>query len=360
VLYVSEGWTPHDRRFLAAMSSRLGRTHWLRLGGGDGHAPDDLPRGVRAVRDRGAAPGEDAWTERIASAARETACDLVHAGPVPTAGLAAVRARAKPVVVMAWGSDVLLAAERGASTASRASEALRGAAGFVADARCVEEAARALGLPDATPRAVFPWGVEREALEDPGSGRALRARLGWEDAHVCVSLRAWKPEYRLDVLLDAFDAARGSDPRLRLALLGGGEDAPRVLARARPWIDAGVAACPGNVPAPELRAWLAASDLYVSSVPSDGSSVSLLEAMAAGRAAVVVGRHGNREWVEPGRTGWLVPPGDPAALAAALREAFRDPAALRRAGAAAREVVLARARWEENVGALFALYERVA
>jgi hypothetical protein len=364
VLYVSEAATPHDRRFLAAMAGRLRSTTWLRVGARvAGPDPGPLPAGVRerpAVASPAGVAGDAARQEAVREAARETRPDVVLAGPVPTSALAAVRAAGKPVIAMAWGSDVLLAAARGKAEAARAGEALRGADGFVGDARCVEEAAAALGLPASTPRAVFPWGLEEASRAAPPSTSPLRRRLGWEGRHVAVAARAWSRAYRVDVLLEAFEEALAADPDLRLLLLGEGDEAPLVRARSAPWVEAGRAVLAGHVTPGGVRAWFEAADVYVSAVPADGSSISLLEAMALAKPPVVADAFGNREWVEPGRSGWLVPPGDAPALARALVAAFRDPASLRAAGGRARETVLARARWEENVERLFALFEEVA
>ena len=57
----------------------------------------------------------------------------------------------------------------------------------------------------------------------------------------------------------------------------------------------------------------------------DGVPNAILEAMAAGCAVVAADAGGVGEVIRDGRTGWLVPPGDPAALAQSLRHALADP-----------------------------------
>jgi glycosyltransferase involved in cell wall biosynthesis len=99
------------------------------------------------------------------------------------------------------------------------------------------------------------------------------------------------------------------------------------------------------------------ADLYASATYSDGSSISLLEAMGCGLPVVVPDRHGNREWVRPGVNGWLYPPGDAGALRAAMLDALTRSelrAAMRDANLAA---VRERADWERNFPKLLEVYD---
>lgn len=84
---------------------------------------------------------------------------------------------------------------------------------------------------------------------------------------------------------------------------------------------------------------LAGSDVFVLPTPSEGLSIAIMEAMAAALPVVATAVGGNAELVEPGRTGYLVPAGDVAALAEALRVLARDPVKRRAMGRAARSRV---------------------
>lgn len=69
---------------------------------------------------------------------------------------------------------------------------------------------------------------------------------------------------------------------------------------------------------------------------SDGTCRAMLEAMACARPVIGVNVGAIADTIEPGKTGWLVPPGDRAALAAAMADALSDRARLAQMGAAAR------------------------
>jgi glycosyltransferase involved in cell wall biosynthesis len=82
----------------------------------------------------------------------------------------------------------------------------------------------------------------------------------------------------------------------------------------------------------DLPALLAHSDVYVSTSLSDGTSVSLLEALSTGTFPVVSDIPANRPWIRHGVNGLLFPTGDDRALAERLAEALAG-AALRAAAA---------------------------
>ena len=84
---------------------------------------------------------------------------------------------------------------------------------------------------------------------------------------------------------------------------------------------------------PEL---LADCDLFVLPSLFEGLPLSILEAMAARRAVVASDIGGNDEAVIEGETGVLVPPAEPAALAAAIRALLADAPRRQRFGAAGR------------------------
>lgn len=103
---------------------------------------------------------------------------------------------------------------------------------------------------------------------------------------------------------------------------------------------------------------LPAFDVFTLSSREEGIPNALLEAMAAARPCVVTRVGGNAEVLEDGRTGWLVPPRDPGALADALAEALTDRAEADRRAAAARAAMIAERSIEAMVRRHEAFYEQ--
>jgi glycosyltransferase involved in cell wall biosynthesis len=103
---------------------------------------------------------------------------------------------------------------------------------------------------------------------------------------------------------------------------------------------------------PDLQA---ASDLFVMPSLWEGLPLALLEAMLAGKPIIASATSGIPEAIETERDGLLTPPGDAAALSAALARLLRDPEERRRLGAAA----LARGQREFTVGVVADAYLRL-
>jgi glycosyltransferase involved in cell wall biosynthesis len=160
-------------------------------------------------------------------------------------------------------------------------------------------------------------------------GAAPRRALGVAaDRPLVLTLARLTPQKGLPTLLDA--AARV--PGAVFAIVGEGPERDALEARIRQlglgdrvWL-LGFRS--------DTAALLAACDLFVLPSRYEGLPLSILEAMAAGRAVVASAIPGNDEAVVHGETGVLVPVDDPAALAAAIRELLADPGRAARLGAA--------------------------
>jgi len=115
----------------------------------------------------------------------------------------------------------------------------------------------------------------------------------------------------------------------------------------------------GRVTDREMHAWHELSTLFVHPTLYEGSSLVTLEAMAHRRAVVASAAGGIPDKVRPGENGWLVPPGDPSALAAALSGAMSDPTRLARYGLAGRTIVEREFSWAAAGDATVELYRRL-
>ncbi len=272
--------------------------------------------------------------------------DLVNAHFVPNYGVLGALCGRHPLVVTAWGSDLLVSATRDALQRARARFVLGRSELVLADSENLAAAARALGAAAGTVVAL-PWGIELGRFR-PGAAPELGLLL---------STRMHEPVYDLPTIIEAARPVLEERAGARLVIAGDGRlrrALERLAARRLP---AGRYAFVGRRSPDELAAWLGRAEVYLSAARSDSTSVSLLEAMACGAIPVVCDLDGNREWVSEGAGARLFRAGDPADAARALRLALGDPAWAAQARARNRREVEARANWTVNMARIETLFE---
>jgi len=106
----------------------------------------------------------------------------------------------------------------------------------------------------------------------------------------------------------------------------------------------------------DIPGFLSALDVFVTPTLREGMSISLLEAMAATKPIVASSIPQNREVIEDGVTGLVVPTSNPRAIARAIARFAKDPELARACGQAARQRVLDQYTLERTLEATWALY----
>lgn len=251
---------------------------------------------------------------RIARVLRRVRPDLVHTHrPVLAYALPSLLGRLRRRTV----HTVHNLAEREVTGAARRGHWLAIRAGAAPVAICQSVADSIWSVYGVRPRALIPNGVPVATFSAPAvPRRAWREREGIpEDAIVLACVARLSAQKNVGALLQALAAQR---PRtdLMLLLCGEGEERGQLEAGARRLGIAGRVRFLGSrADIPEL---LAASDLFVLPSLYEGHPLSVMEAMAAGLPVLATAVGGVPEVVRPGETGLLVPPGDVAALAAAM------------------------------------------
>jgi len=346
LLYLTERVTLHERRIVGRVRAA-------------GHEVEVAV--LLAADDTDSVPGLSlqgtSGRERVARLrefARARQFDLTVAGPVTSAAWVAARAHMRPLVAMSWAYDLLRDAAQSSRLRTRARAAFAACRMLVADARVVASAARSLGY--AGEVVTVPWGVDIEQFSLPSE-----TEVPGLPPPLVLSIRAWEPMYGVETVVRAFAIARREVPGLRLTLTNhGGSHDQIVRAIAKAGVG-GAIELPGRIEEADLASRMRRAQVYVSASEVDGSSISLLQAMASGLPIVASDIPGNREWLD-GRIGArLCPVGDERAFAMAIAETVSLPHARRMAVAhRLRRIAEERADWRENGRRLVEAYERAA
>jgi glycosyltransferase involved in cell wall biosynthesis len=293
-----------------------------------------------------------AW--RLARLIRGRRIEIAHAH----------KGRARTIAVLAglMGGRTLLVLNRGVSFpvrgVRRVGYTTARVQAIVAVCESIKRGLVAGGVPAAKIEVIYS-GTDLARFHPGVDGGPIRRELGLADDVPLVtqvgvrSWRGWKD------LLAAMRRVAAGAPRARLLFVGA--PAPRVAEIAERARAAGIGdRVTALGPRDDVPAILCASDVVVdASWAGLGITGSIREALACERPVVATAVEGMPELVQPGETGLLVPPRDPAALAAAILEVLGDPTAALAMARAGRKRVEAHFSLRAKLDATEALYRRL-
>jgi glycosyltransferase involved in cell wall biosynthesis len=280
--------------------------------------------------------------------------DVVHAHYVVEHGFYAALAGGRPLVVTAWGSDVLVAPRRSPLARAIVRYTVRRADLVTSNNEFMGRRLVELGAP-AERVALVVLGAESFFLEAPEASVNLRPVD--ETPPTVISLRSLDSRlYNVDVILRAMALVRRRVPDARLLVAGDGRLRPGLERLAGGLGLEGSVRFLGYVGREALRDALASAHVSVSVPRSDATAVSTLEAMAVGCFPILSDLPSQEELVRRGENGFRVPVGNAGALAEQIVEAIGRPDLRRRALELNRQLVKQRGLLEENMARMEELY----
>ncbi len=356
LIYFSLGYSTHDYRFLKAISDGGHEVFFVQLEGNQRQVESRLvPENVNQVIWKG---GREPFKwSKLAKLVRdfrrlvkEIQPDLIHAGPIQTCAFIAILSGFRPVLTMSWGFDLMDDVHKNKWWEWVTGYTLKRSTFFISDANVTRDMAVKYGMnPEKT--IVFPWGVDLDHF------RMKNAEVGTEqEGFVLFCNRSWETRYGVDVLARAFVKVAQEREDVRLILLGGGSQGAgirRILQSGgvEEYVTFG-----GQISQTDLPRWYHMADLYISPSHVDGSSVSLMEALACGLPCLVSDIPANKEWVFENENGWLFRDGDANDLAEKILAAISQREKLPEIGRASRRTAEMRADWKKNAEALMNVY----
>jgi L-malate glycosyltransferase len=189
-------------------------------------------------------------------------------------------------------------------------------------------------------------GIDGDAFDTPDRGHRPASRA------ICVARLSAVKDHA--TLLRATRDIVAVRPDFRLVLLGEGPERPRIEALRSELALERCVEIIGQVE--DVRSRLAEADLFLLTSQSEGISIAILEAMAAGLPVIATDVGGNSEVVSAGETGLLVPVGSSRGLARAVLELLDDDARALAMGLAGRRRVAEHFDLEETAAAYGRLY----
>ena len=293
------------------------------------------------------------WLLRVGQARAMVAAlapDIVHAHYLTSYGYLAARCGRHPLVMTAWGSDILVTPRRNALLRWLTGWTLRRADLITGDSLDLLEAMR--HYRPTAPLHQIHWGADLTRFSPTDWDRKPGFQI--------VSLRSWEPVYQIDVIVRALAVLNRtpSGAGAHLHLLGGGSQEAELRALVQSLGLGAQVTFHGRLDDAGMSAVMQACKVSVSVPCSDATSVSVLESMACGLPVVASDLPANRQWLD-GDDGALVPAGDAQALASALQAWCDDDVRARRIGERNRRRMESEGARAVQMDAMAALYEHL-
>jgi len=269
--------------------------------------------------------------------------DIIHVHQANAYAYVTLKAAKKsnvPLVITAWGSDVLLVPKMGLLYRKMAQYVINHCNYFTVDSDSMTEAIKEMRRSDGATIINANFGVSVNSSEA-------------DREEVIYSNRNHEQLYRIDEIIKAFAEFVKDNPTWKLIVGGRGSQTDE-LKNLVDQLDINAKVdFVGFTPKSELQDLYAKARVYVSIPESDGTSISLLEALMAGCYPVVSDLKANKEWIRDGENGRVVS-GD-------LHDMFNELAVIdfEKVEDINRELAMKRASKEANKDKFYSLYNKM-
>lgn len=203
-----------------------------------------------------------------------------------------------PRVGISWAWDLQQTLRQGHAVTAKLREATHSLDLLIVDSINVEKIAKEYSVPQ---EQIFrtPYGIdiERYALRKRKDVNSVKLRL--------YTNRRWEHLYRPEILLDMAEILFQIGFQFELRMANDGSLRKSLLSKHSKLFNDGFCTWIGRVSQSQNIEELQSADLFISVSTSDGSSVSLLEAMAVGTPPLVTDNLANREWIDDNLSGFL-------------------------------------------------------
>jgi len=345
ILFIADGRSMHTQRWVEYFARQGHEVHIITY--------DPLGHPIEGVIEHvipswGKSIYASFWPRQVAinRIVRKIKPDLVHAHFITKYGFHLPFLGKYPKIITAWGDDVLILPRSSRILRFFTRHALRSADliyGVSHDIR--NHIIHDFAIPEGKVH-YLPFGVDTD-LFCPGTSRHLEGK----NDIILFSNRRFYPVYDVSTLVSGFAKACARDSRLRLVLKMDGPDEEKIqmLVQTLDISDRVIfkkKTSYTNLAYNEVPDDYRHVDIYITTSLSDGTPVSLLEAMASGLPCIATAVGGIPEWIEDMKNGILINPGSADETARAILDLASDPGLRLRLGSAARETILANGQWK--------------
>ena len=252
---------------------------------------------------------------RVKTLIKKIKPDIINAHYVTSYGTLAALLGFHPLIITAWGSDILVTPKKFPPCKWSVKYALKKADLITCDAEHMKKAMTKFGVPASKIR-IINFGIDTQRFSPGPKNKELKERLGISEKKIIISLRSLYPIYDIETIIKAAPFVLKEYPKTIFIIAGEGFQENELKNLAKELNVSGSIKFVGFIPNEELPDYLRTADVYVSTSLSDaGIAASTAEAMTCGLPVVITDTGENRKWVKNGENGFLIPVKNPEILA---------------------------------------------
>ncbi len=341
ICFLADARSPHTLKWVRGCAD----LHWEIII--ISHHPGEIP-GAQVVVHPLSLLGFPKYCWGVRKIVRTIKPDIIHAHQFGAHALYAWFSGVSPLVISAWGSDILVKPKQSHLIHWLTKFLVHRATVITSDSSLVKQELKAYGAKDEQLMTIL-FGIERQCYQKLAGATKDHSRL------ILCSPRLHEPLYNIQEIVEAFVEIKEEHPELELWILGSGSLTPKLESLAAKTEFASSIRFWGMVSPQESMERMAESDLMISIPSSDATPVSLLEAMAAGALPILSDLPAYHDWITNEVNGLFVKP-DFTNLASILDRGIRDHSLREKASEINRKIILERAIWEEQFQPMLKFY----
>lgn len=279
--------------------------------------------------------------------------DVLHAHYATSYGLIGALSRFHPLVISAWGTDVMKFPQKNILNRAMLKYNLHKADVICATSYTIKDYLKPV---TDKPVQVIPFGVDTEKFRKKQVESLMEA-----GSFVYGSIKPLESLYHADVLIRAFAALRARQPekKVKLMIIGEGSKEQELKQLAAALGIAPDVVFTGRVPFSQIADYYNMLDVLVNISDYESFGVSVIEAMACEKPVIVTDTGGLKEIVENANFGSLVDVGNVEQTSLEMERYLLDPVLAERVGKQGREKVILKYQWERNIEQMIGVYQRL-
>ena len=286
--------------------------------------------------------------------------DIIHAHFVTQYGFLGAMSGKHPFIITAWGDDVLIHPKKSVFFRMLVKYSLKKADIITCDGENTESVISKLG---GNPKRIYRinFGIDTKKFSPNCANRGLfLQKFGQTNQKYVIYLRGFEPIYSAETLINAIPRVLAKYPDVTFLLAGGGAQMKDLQDRVENSGYKHKVFFLGRIPNDYMPAYLATSDIYVSTSLSDsGIAASTAEAMACGVPPISTQCGDIDSWIQDGINGYIIETKNEIVLAEKILNLLQNETLRNQFGSRCRQIIVSKQDYYNEMNKMNEIYKQL-